>query len=62
MICNPTASHFAFGKAEIRKSLTLEGAKIKMKQEPKAVKENHAIIMRLETIKAELIKIKNQIS
>jgi NAD+ synthase (glutamine-hydrolysing) len=28
VICNPTASHFAFGKAEIRKSLTLEGAKI----------------------------------
>lgn len=28
VICNPTASHFAFGKAEIRKSLSLEGAKI----------------------------------
>lgn len=28
VICNPTASHFAFGKAEIRKSLTLAGAKI----------------------------------
>jgi NAD+ synthase (glutamine-hydrolysing) len=28
VICNPTASHFAFGKADIRKSLTLEGAKI----------------------------------
>ena len=28
VICNPTASHFAFGKAEIRKSLTLEGAEI----------------------------------
>ncbi len=28
VICNPTASHFAFGKAEIRKSLVLEGAKI----------------------------------
>jgi NAD+ synthase (glutamine-hydrolysing) len=28
VICNPTASHFAFGKAEIRKLLTLEGAKI----------------------------------
>jgi len=44
------------------KGFTLEGAKIKMKQEPKAVKENHAIIMRLETIKAELIKIKNQLT
>lgn len=28
VICNPTASHFAFGKAETRKKLTLEGAKI----------------------------------
>ena len=28
VICNPTASHFAFGKAEIRKTLSLEGAKI----------------------------------
>jgi len=28
VICNPTASHFAFGKAESRKSLSLEGAKI----------------------------------
>jgi NAD+ synthase (glutamine-hydrolysing) len=28
VICNPTASHFAFGKAEARKALVLEGAKI----------------------------------
>ena len=28
VICNPTASHFAFGKAELRKALVLEGAKI----------------------------------
>ncbi len=28
VICNPTASHFAFGKAELRKTLTLDGAKI----------------------------------
>ncbi len=28
VICNPTASHFAFGKAEIRKSLSLAGAEI----------------------------------
>ncbi|MFD3407992.1 NAD(+) synthase [Aquirufa sp. HETE-83D] len=28
VICNPTASHFAFGKAEIRKTLCLEGARI----------------------------------
>ena len=33
-----------------------------MKENPKNVKSNHDIIMRLETIKAELIKIKNQIS
>ena len=28
VICNPTASHFAFGKAEVRKSLVLAGSKI----------------------------------
>jgi len=44
------------------KGFTLEGAKSKMKENPKNVKSNHDIIMRLETIKAELIKIKNQIS
>ena len=44
------------------KGFTLEGAKSKMKEKHKNVKGNHEIIMRLETIKAELIKIKNQIS
>jgi DNA-binding transcriptional MerR regulator len=44
------------------KGFTLEGAKIKMKENPKKVKNNHEIISRLETIKAELIKIKNQMS
>jgi len=44
------------------KGFTLEGAKSKMKENPKNVKSNHDIIIRLETIKAELIKIKNQIS
>ena len=44
------------------KGFTLEGAKIKMKENPKNVKNNHDIIARLETIKQELIKIKNQIS
>ncbi|WP_298363807.1 MerR family transcriptional regulator [uncultured Lutibacter sp.] len=44
------------------KGFTLEGAKTKMKEQPKIVKSNHDIIMRLESIKAELIKIKNQIS
>jgi len=28
LICNPTASHFAFGKSKIRKQLVLEGAEI----------------------------------
>ena len=28
LICNPTASHFAFGKSQIRKKLAIEGAKI----------------------------------
>ena len=44
------------------KGFTLEGAKIKMKENPKNVKSNHDIIIRLETIKAELIKIKNQLT
>jgi len=44
------------------KGFTLEGAKIKMKQQPKAVEGNHDIIVRLESIKAELIKIKNQLA
>jgi len=44
------------------KGFTLEGAKSKMKQNPKSVKSNQDIITRLETIKAELIKIKDQIS
>jgi len=44
------------------KGFTLEGAKSKMKENPKNVKSNHEIVTRLEIIKAELIKIKNQIS
>lgn len=28
LVCNPTASHFAFGKSQIRKKLILEGAEI----------------------------------
>lgn len=44
------------------KGFTLEGAKSKMKENPQIVKGNHDIIMRLEAIKAELIKIKSQIS
>jgi DNA-binding transcriptional MerR regulator len=44
------------------KGFTLEGAKSKMKGNPKIVKDNHEIITRLEAIKEELIKIKGQIS
>jgi DNA-binding transcriptional MerR regulator len=44
------------------KGFTLEGAKSKMKESPKSVVSNQGIISRLESIKEELIKIKNQIS
>jgi DNA-binding transcriptional MerR regulator len=44
------------------KGYTLDGAKSKMKESPKQVENNHELIVRLETIKAELIKIKNQLS
>ncbi len=43
------------------KGFTLEGAKNKMKERPKVVKNNQEIISRLEAIKEELIKIKIQI-
>ena len=43
------------------RGFTLEGAKQKLKQNLKAVVENHEIISRLEAIKAELTKIKNQL-
>ena len=44
------------------KGFTLEGAKSKMKENPKNVEGNHEIIMRLERIKAELNNIKNELS
>ena len=44
------------------KGFTLEGAKIKMKENPTSVKNKHDIITRLEAIKEELIKIKKHIS
>ncbi len=44
------------------KGFTLEGAKIKLKENPEKIKSDHQIITRLENIKAELLKIKNQIS
>lgn len=43
------------------KGYTLEGAKQKLKENPDGVMKNHQIISRLEAIKLELIKIKNQL-
>lgn len=44
------------------KGFTLEGAKSKMKENPKNIEGNYELIMRLERIKAELIHIKNELS
>ncbi len=43
------------------KGFTLDGAKNKLKENPKKVKSNHNIILRLEQIKNELTQIKNQL-
>jgi len=43
------------------KGFTLEGAKKKLKEKPQKTKDNHEIITRLESIKAELINFKNQL-
>lgn len=43
------------------RGFTLEGAKQKLKKNKQEILENHEIISRLEAIKAELIKIKNQL-
>lgn len=43
------------------KGLTLEGAKKQLKKKPVATLHNHEIISRLEAVKFELIKIKNQL-
>ncbi|MDY0780904.1 MerR family transcriptional regulator [Tenacibaculum sp. IB213877] len=43
------------------RGFTLDGAKQKLKKNPDKVVENHEIISRLEAVKAELIKIKNQL-
>ena len=40
---------------------TLEGAKQKLKKNPIGTINNHEIVSRLEFVKAELIKIKNQL-
>jgi len=44
------------------RGFTLDGAKAKMKKHPKSVRHNLDVITRLERIKAELIRIKEQIS
>jgi len=43
------------------RGFTLEGAKLKLKKNPEGIVNNHEIISRLEAVKAELIKIKNQL-
>lgn len=43
------------------RGFTLDGAKQKLKETPSHVTNNHEIISRLEAVKAELIKIKNQL-
>jgi DNA-binding transcriptional MerR regulator len=43
------------------RGFTLEGAKKKLKKNPDGIFNNQEIISRLESVKAELIKIKNQL-
>jgi DNA-binding transcriptional MerR regulator len=43
------------------RGFTLDGAKKMIKKNPKGIFNNHEIISRLEAVKAELIKIKNQL-
>jgi DNA-binding transcriptional MerR regulator len=43
------------------RGFTLEGAKQKLKKNPAKLASNHQIISRLEAVKAELLKIKNQL-
>ncbi|WP_428742563.1 MerR family transcriptional regulator [Tenacibaculum sp.] len=43
------------------RGFTLEGAKQRLKKNPEKVVNNQEIISRLEAVKAELIKIKNQL-
>lgn len=43
------------------RGFTLEGARKKIKSNPDQIKDNHDMISRLETIKEELILIKNQL-
>ena len=43
------------------KGFTLEGAKKKLKEKPEEITSNHDIIVRLDKIKNELLRIKNQL-
>ena len=43
------------------RGFTLDGAKQKLKKNPDSTINNHELITRLEGVKAELIKIKNQL-
>ena len=43
------------------RGFTLEGAKIHLKENKKKTLDNFAIIRKLETVKSELLKIKNQL-
>ena len=43
------------------KGYTLEGAKNKLKEKPEQATSNHEIILKLQSIKEELLKIKNQL-
>ena len=43
------------------KGFTLDGAKNKLKENPTKISSNYSIILQLENIKNELIKIKNEL-
>ncbi len=43
------------------RGFTLEGAKQKLKKNPGKLIKNHEIISRLEAVRSELLKIKNQL-
>ena len=43
------------------RGFTLDGAKQKLKKNPESTFDKQEIITRLETVKAELVKIKNQL-
>lgn len=43
------------------RGFTLDGAKLQLKKNPEGIFNNHEIIGRLETVKAELQKIKNSL-